>query len=191
MSTTPMSPGKSNPANVFATPLHVVVSIIAVSAAASAFLLWLVRYHQPSDAAQAHFLFLPALNAGLNALCTIALLVGFRHIWRGHIVKHRNAMFAAFFFSSLFLVSYIANHALHGEMHFHGTGTVRWIFLYLLLLPHILLAVVALPMILITFFFSLSGRIPWHRRIAKYTFPVWLYVSATGVIVYAMLAVYK
>jgi putative membrane protein len=191
MSTTPIRSGKSNPASVFATPLHVVVTIIGVSAVASAFLFWLVYKHQPSDAAQTHFLFLPALNAGLNALCTIALLIGFRHIWQGRILKHRNAMFAAFFFSSLFLVSYIANHALHGESHFHGTGTIHWIFIYILLIPHITLAVLALPMILITFFFSLSGRIPWHRRIAKYTFPVWLYVSATGVIVYALLAVYK
>jgi putative membrane protein len=190
MSTTLQS-SKNGPAGVFKTPLHVVVTIIGVSAAASMFLFWLVYKHQPTDAAQTKFLFLPALNAGLNLLCTIALLIGFRHIWRGEIVKHRNAMFAAFFFSSLFLVSYIANHALHGEMHFKGTGVVRFVFDYVLLLPHILLAVVALPMILITFFFSLSGRIPWHRRIAKYTFPVWLYVSATGVIVYAMLAVYK
>ena len=191
MPTTSIDTSKNAPPGFFRTPLHVVVTIIGVSAAASAFLFWLVYKHQPTDEAQTQFLFLPALNAGLNLLCTIALLVGFRHIWQGRIIKHRNAMFAAFFFSSLFLVSYIANHALHGEMHFRGTGVVRIVFLYVLLLPHILLAVVALPLILITFFFSLSGRIPWHRRIARYTFPIWLYVSATGVIVYAMLAVYK
>jgi putative membrane protein len=186
-----MTVTKANPAGAFRTPLNVIVTIIGISVAASLFLCWLVYYHQPTDAQQTHFLFLPALNAGLNLLCTIALLVGFNHIWNGRVLKHRNAMFSAFFFSTLFLFSYIANHALHGEMHFKGTGLIRFIFLYVLLLPHILLAVLALPMILITFFFSLSGRIPWHRRIARYTFPIWLYVSVTGVVVYAMLAIYK
>jgi putative membrane protein len=186
-----MAPTRPTPIAVFRTPLNVVVTIIGISCCASAFLWWLVYHHQPTDAQQTHFLFLPALNAGLNLLCTIALLIGFRQIWLGRIVKHRNAMFAAFLFSSLFLVSYIANHALHGEMRFKGTGLVHFVFDYILLLPHILLAIIALPMILITFFFSLSGRIAWHRRIARYTFPIWLYVSASGVIVYAMLAVYK
>lgn len=181
-----------NPAATLSTPLNVIATIIGISLAASAFLCWLVYYHQPSDAAQTHLLFLPALNAGLNLLCTIALIVGFRHIWNGRIIQHRNAMFTAFLFSTLFLVSYITNHALHGDARFPTTHPVaRFIYLWILLTPHILVSMVALPMILITFFFSLSGRIPWHRRIAKYTFPLWLYVSVTGVIVYGMLAVYR
>jgi len=183
---------KKNPIDAFRTPLNVIVTIIGISAAASAFLFWLVYYHQPSDAAQTHLLFLPALNAGLNLLCTIALLVGFRHIWNGRVVQHRNAMFTAFLFSTLFLVSYITNHAMHGDAKFPtGHPAARFIYLWILLVPHILASMVALPMILITFFFSLTGRIPWHRRIAKYTFPLWLYVSASGVIVYGMLAVYR
>ena len=88
-----------------------VTTIIGISAAASAFLIWLVFKHNPSDPTNSHLLFLPALNAMLNAACTVALLVGFRHIWHGRVVQHRNAMFTAFVFSSLFLVSYIANHA--------------------------------------------------------------------------------
>jgi putative membrane protein len=101
-------------------------------------------------------------------------------------------MFTAFIFSSLFLVSYITNHALHGDAKFPTTHpTARFIYLWILLTPHILASMVALPLILITFFFSLTGRIPWHRRIARYTFPLWLYVSVSGVIVYGMLAVYR
>ena len=183
---------KKNPIDVFRTPLNVIATIIGISASASAFLFWLVYYHQPSDAAQTHLLFLPALNAGLNLLCTIALLIGFRHIWNGRVVQHRNAMFTAFLFSTLFLVSYITNHAMHGDAKFPmGHPVARFIYLWILLVPHILASMVALPMILITFFFSLTGRIPWHRRIARYTFPLWLYVSVSGVIVYGMLAVYR
>ena len=183
---------RKNPTDAFRTPLNVIVTIIGISAIASAFLFWLVYYHEPSDAAQAHLLFLPALNAGLNLLCTIALLIGFRHIWHGRVLKHRNAMFTAFLFSTLFLVSYITIHAMHGDAKFPmGHPTARFIYLWILLTPHILASMVALPMILITFFFSLTGRIGWHRRIARYTFPLWLYVSVSGVIVYGMLAVYR
>jgi putative membrane protein len=173
------------------TPLSAVAGIIAVSVVASLFLVWLVYYHQPTDASNTHLAFLPALNALLNSLCTIALVIGFRHIRARQIIKHRNAMFAAFFFSSLFLVSYITNHALHGDAHFPGHGPVRFFYLWILLLPHILGSVIALPMILITFFLSLTGRFPLHKRLARYTFPLWLYVSVSGVIVYAMLAAYR
>ena len=103
------------------------------------------------------------------------------------IAAHRAAMITAFAFSSLFLASYITNHALHGDVRFPGHGTVRTIYLTILL-THVLLSVVALPMILITFYFSLSGRFPQHKRIARITFPIWLYVSVTGVVVYAMLS---
>jgi putative membrane protein len=115
---------------------------------------------------------------------------GFRQIRARRIAAHRTAMFVAFAFSSIFLVTYVVNHALHGDMRFHGAGAVRP-FYFGLLISHISLSVVALPMILITFFLSLTGRFPAHRRLARYTFPIWLYVSVTGVVVYAMLAGYR
>ena len=174
------------------TPMYVVAAIIGISAAASGFLVWLVYWHQPADAAGAHLAFLPALNAVLNALCTVALLVGFRYIKRREITRHRAAMFTAFFFSTLFLVSYIANHALHGDARFPlGHPAARFVYLWILLTPHILASMIALPLILITFFLSLTGRFPMHRKFARYTFPLWLYVSVSGVIVYAMLAIYR
>jgi putative membrane protein len=167
-----------------------IVLIVAVSAAAICFLLWLVYQHHPVDAAGTHLPFLPTLNATLNGLCTIALLVGFYFIRLRRIAAHRTAMMTAFIFSSLFLVSYITNHALHGETHFPGSGTVRTVYLSILA-SHIVLSVIALPMVLTTFFFSLSGRIPQHRKIARFTLPIWLYVSGTGVVVHAMLAAWR
>jgi putative membrane protein len=174
------------------TPLSMVAAIITISLAASAFLCWLVYYHQPIDIANTHLAFLPALNAVLNALSAIALVIGFNFIRRRAITAHRNSMFAAFFFSTLFLVSYITNHALHGDAHFPTAyPTARFLYLWVLLTPHILISVLTLPLVLITFFFSLTGRFPLHRRIARYTFPLWLYVSVSGVLVYAMLAFYR
>jgi putative membrane protein len=164
--------------------------IVAVSAAAVCFLLWLLYLHHPLDATAQHFRFLPALNALLNGLCTVALLTGFYFIRRRNIPAHRVSMIIAFVFSSLFLASYITNHALHGETHFPGFGTVRTVYLSILI-SHIGLSVIALPMVLTTFFFSLSGRIRQHRKIARFTLPVWLYVSVTGVVVYAMLAAWR
>jgi len=174
----------------FRTPVSAVAAIIGISAVASLFLAWLVYVHAPIDAAGAHLTFLPALNAVLNTFCTVALLVGYRYIRHGNLLAHRNSMFTAFFFSSLFLVAYITNHALHGDMRFAGQGPIRPVY-FSLLISHIFLSVVALPMILVTFFLSLTGRFPLHRKVARYTFPIWLYVSVTGVVVYAMLASFR
>lgn len=164
-----------------------IMAILAVSTVAVLFLLWLLYVHHAPQQFATRLLFLPALNALLNGLSAIALVIGLVFIRRKQIAQHRASMITAFIFSTLFLVSYITNHALHGDMIFPGHGTVRTIYLTILV-THIFLSVVVLPMILVTFYFSLSGRIPQHRRIARYTFPIWLYVSVTGVVVYAMLA---
>jgi putative membrane protein len=167
-----------------------VALIVAVSAAAVCFLLWLIYFHHPLDGSVSRLRFLPALNSLLNGLCTVALLTGFYFIRRRNIPAHRVSMMTAFVFSSLFLVSYIVNHALHGETHFPGFGTVRTVYLTILI-SHITLSVVALPMVLTTFFLSLSGRFPLHRKLARVTLPIWLYVSVTGVVVHAMLAAWR
>ena len=136
------------------TPPSIVAGIIAVSAVASLFLAWLVYFHAPTDVAGTHLTFLPALNAVLNTCCTLALLAGLRLILKRRVLAHRNAMFTAFLFSTLFLVSYITNHALHGDMRFAGQGHVLRSTYFALLISHIALSVVALPMILVTFFLS-------------------------------------
>ena len=167
-----------------------VTAIVGVSILASAFLFWLLFVHQAVAGFANRLNFLPALNAIFNGLSAIALVIGLRYIRRREIAKHRNAMLMAFLFSSLFLVCYILHHALHGDQHFPGHGTVKVVYLGILI-SHVLLSVIALPLILITFFFSLTGRFPQHKKIAPITFPIWLYVSVTGVVVYAMLAAWS
>ena len=170
-----------------ASPKPFILAILGISLAATLFLLWLIYIHPAADAARVELTFLPALNALFNGLSATALLIGYTFIRVRNIRAHRAAMFTAFAFSSLFLVSYILNHALHGESHYPGHSTIRNVYLAILA-SHVFLSVVALPMVLTTFFLSLSGRIPLHRKLARWTFPIWLYVSVTGVIVYAMLA---
>ena len=167
-----------------------VAIILVISAAATAFLFWLIYFHPAIDVTGRELAFLPALDAVLNALATVALVMGYRYIRARRIKQHRAAMITAFAFSTIFLVCYIGNYALHGESHYPGHSLTRVIYLTILV-SHVLLSMVALPLVLVTFFFSLSGRIPMHRKVARFTFPIWLYVSVTGVIVYAMLAAAK
>ena len=167
-------------------PRPVVGTIIVVSGLAVSFLLWLLYVHHASADFAGRWMFLPALNAVLNGLCAITLCVGLYFIKHRNREAHRTSMLLAFAFSSAFLVSYIVNHALHGDTIFPGHGAVRTLYLSILA-SHIILSIVALPMVLTTFFFSLTGRFAMHRRIARFTFPIWLYVSVTGVIVYLML----
>jgi putative membrane protein len=164
-----------------------VAAILVISAAASLFLFWLIYIH-PAAAAGAQYAFLPAVNAVFNGLAATAILIGYTFIRARKIRQHRASMITAFIFSTLFLVGYIAHHALHGDVRYPVHAAFRTFYLWLLA-SHILLAVVALPLVLVTFFFSLSGRIPLHRKVARWTFPIWLYVSVTGVITYVMLRV--
>jgi putative membrane protein len=162
-----------------------IAAILAISVAASAFLFWLIYIH-PAAASSSEYAFLPALNAIFNGLSAVFLLIGYTFIRARRIAAHRASMITAFAFSSLFLVGYILHHALHGDVRYPLHAAYRAFYLWLLA-SHILLAVVALPLILVTFFFSLSGRFPQHRKVARWTFPLWLYVSVTGVITYVML----
>ncbi len=184
-----MQTAPANPRSSTTTTLPV-AGIIAVSAVATLFLFWLIYVHPAADTTATHYTFLPNLNALLNGLSALALLIGFYFIKHRRIAAHRASMMTAFVFSSLFLISYIANHALHGDQRYPVHNTIYHIYIPLLI-SHIILAIVALPIVLITFYLSLSGRIPAHRRLAKITFPLWLYVSVTGVIVRIMLVAAK
>lgn len=174
-----MTPAQSNSVR------PAIAAILTVSAAATVFLFWLIYIH-PAAASGSQFAFLPALNALLNGLSAVALLIGYTFIKARRIAAHRAAMITAFGFSTLFLASYILHHALHGDVRYPAHAALRSVYLPLLA-SHIILAVVALPLILVTFFFSLSGRILQHRKVARWTFPLWLYVSVTGVITFVML----
>ena len=172
-----------------ATERVAVGGILVASAAAVAFLLWLLYFHRPPQTLARQWIFLPQLNALLNGLSAVALCVGLYFIKRRNWRAHRVSMLSASGFSALFLVSYIVNHALRGDTPFPGVGTVRTVYLSILA-SHVLLSIVALPMVLTTLYFALSGQFKAHRRLARVTFPIWLYVSVTGVVVFVFLKTY-
>jgi uncharacterized membrane protein YozB (DUF420 family) len=129
---------------------------------------------------------LPAVNASLNALSTVLLVTGYLLIRARRFTAHRNVMIAALVSSTLFLVCYLTYHAHIGSKHFPGTGTPRTVYLAILLTHTVLAA--AVPFLAgVTVYRAWRGRFAEHRRLARWTLPIWLYVSVTGVIVYWML----
>jgi uncharacterized membrane protein YozB (DUF420 family) len=128
----------------------------------------------------------PTINAALNFLSAAFLLVAYRAIREMQIEKHRRWMLAAATTSAIFLVSYLAYHARVGSVRFAGTGAARPVY-FTILGTHTILAVAVLPLVLRTLYLGLKRRDDRHRRIARWTFPIWLYVSVTGVVVYVML----
>jgi len=129
---------------------------------------------------------LPALNATLNATSAVLLTTGWILIRRGRIAQHRAVMIAAVCTSILFLISYLVYHAQVGSVRFTKQGPIRAVY-FTILLTHTVLAVAIVPMVLVTLTRGLRARYERHRRIARWTMPIWLYVSVTGVIVYLML----
>jgi putative membrane protein len=129
---------------------------------------------------------LPHLNAGLNAASLALLLVGFYFIRRGNVRAHRAAMVAALSVSGLFLVSYVVYHYNYGSVRFTGQGLVRPVYFFILI-THIILAAAIVPLVLLTVARAARGDFARHRRIARWTYPLWVYVSVTGVLVYLML----
>jgi uncharacterized membrane protein YozB (DUF420 family) len=128
---------------------------------------------------------LPALNASLNALSTIFLVVGWRFIRRGEMRRHRLCMIAALVTSALFLTSYLVYHANVGSVPFPGQGAIRYVY-FAILITHVILAALILPLALVTLSRALAKRFDRHRKIARITLPIWLYVSVTGVVIYVM-----
>jgi putative membrane protein len=129
---------------------------------------------------------LPTVNALLNSLSMVLLTCGYLFIRRRRIVAHVVCMFAALVVSSLFLVSYVVYHFHKGSTSFTGEGWIRPVY-FAILVPHIILAAAVLPLALITVYLAVRGRWSAHVRLARWTFPIWLYVSVTGVVIYLML----
>ena len=129
---------------------------------------------------------LPAVNASLNALSGVLLLCGYTLIRLRRIELHRRFMIAAFAASSLFLICYVVYHAQVGSVRFTRQGFVRPLY-FTILITHVALAFTLVPLAIVTLSRGLKARYPQHRRIARWTFPIWLYVSVTGVLVYVLL----
>jgi putative membrane protein len=165
--------------------IYTVIGIL--SAAIIAFLFWLIYFKEGSGTeGQAWVNYLPAVNAFLNTLTSIFLVTGYVFIKNNKRDLHRNTMIIATFTSALFLISYITYHHFVGDTKFVGTGWIRPVY-FAILISHILLSIVQVPLILATLYLAATKKFIKHKKIAKITFPIWLYVSVTGVLIFVML----
>lgn len=157
-----------------------------VSAAALGLLYYILVLHRGSAEVAAELSFMPAVNAGLNATAACFLTAGFIAIRRRAIPIHRACMMAAFAASSLFLVGYLSYHFVHGDTKFVGPGPLRAAYL-VVLASHVLLSMTVLPLALTSFWFALRRGFVTHKKVARWTLPIWLYVSVTGVLIFFLL----
>jgi putative membrane protein len=146
---------------------------------------------------------LPLLNACINGTCTVLLIFSYRAIRKGNIQMHKKLNLTAFVLSALFLISYISAHyfipdTLYGDVNHDGSmspgeksavSAIKPLYL-VILLTHILFAIIVLPLVLLSFYYGLTDQRVKHRRITRFSFPIWLYVTVTGVVVYAMISPY-
>ena len=167
-------------------PRNALGVILGVSVVAILFLVWLIYFKAPATAEVAWVSNLSAVNAALNSLSTVFLLLGFREIKARNFAKHMRFMISAFVTSALFLVSYIVYHHFVGDTPFTGQGFIRPVYFFILI-THIVLSIFVVPLVLSSFLFAFSGKFSTHRKVSKWTFPIWLYVSVTGVMVFFML----
>lgn len=167
---------------------NVFVIIGFLSFSVIAFLIWLIYFKPGADLTGevSWVSSLPALNAFLNTLTSIFLITGLTLIKQNKIDWHKRAMFSATGTSALFLVSYIAYHHFHGDTKFIATGLIRPIY-FGILISHILLSAIQVPLILSTLYLALTKKFVRHKKVARVTFPIWLYVSVTGVLIFIML----
>lgn len=165
----------------------IVIRILAISAAAFAFLLWILYFKgRPAETDADTLSFLPAVNATLNGLAAACITAGVIAIKTGRKRLHMTLMITAVSLSVVFLVSYITYHNLHGDTKFVTEGTIRYVYFFILI-SHIACTVFALPLIMSAVFFAITKRFELHKRVVKYTVPLWLYVSITGVAIYFLL----
>jgi putative membrane protein len=171
------------------SPKKATFIVLAVSLVALLVLVGVIYGHGRAAEVPEWVSWLPALNALLNGTSAVFLVLAYVAIRRRDVVAHSRRMLTSLAASSLFLVSYIVYHSVHGDTLFRGQGVVRTVYFFILI-SHIVLSAVALPLVFLSLFFSLSGRFARHKKIARYTFPVWLYVSVTGVLVFLLLRAY-
>jgi len=164
--------------------------IMLISTAAFGFLVWLIYFKGGSDYSSNLISSLPALNALLNSTSTVLLLFGYQAIRQRDFTRHMKFNLTAFVTSSFFLISYVIYHNFHGSTPFTGQGLIRPVYFFILI-SHIILSALVVPMILTSFYLAFAGKLKLHRRVSKWTFPIWLYVSVTGVMIFFMLRAYS
>ncbi len=185
-----MSPPTANLNNSSGGDRLAYAVIAAVSAIVLVFLVWLI-YWKEAPAEHAHWAsWLPALNCLLNGTTTFLLILGFKAIKEKKVQTHTRFMLAATVTSGLFLVSYILYHHFQGDTKFLATGFVRPVYFFILI-SHIILSIPLVPMVFLTLYHAAKDNREKHRRIARKTFPVWIYVSITGVLIYVFLKLFN
>ncbi|MET0287412.1 MAG: DUF420 domain-containing protein [Polyangiales bacterium] len=180
----------ANPPQQQVSIKRVAVANGVISTLAIAFLVWLVYFHESASVEKSSSILMPALNAAFNSMAAALLAAGLFAIKQGNRALHKRLMLSALAASAAFLINYIIYHYTQGDTKFAGQGAVR-LFYIPLLISHIVLSVVALPMILWTLFLALTERFALHKAWAKWTWGLWMYVSVTGVIVFVMLHVIR
>lgn len=164
--------------------------ILLISAAISLFLIWLIYLRTPSPTQSGWIAILPAANALFNTLCAGCLTAGWLFIRRGNRAMHIRCMLTAVTLSALFLISYVTYHYFHGDTLFTGQGWIRPVYFFILI-SHIILSIIILPLIISTLYYAAKQQFVTHRKIARYTLPLWLYVATTGVAVFFFLQAYS
>lgn len=163
--------------------------ILPLAVGICTFLIWPIYWKAEATTEAEWVALLPAANALFNALCACCLVGGWVNIKHGKRKIHISFMLSAVVFSGLFLVSYVVYHHFHGDTPFPGRGLVRPVYFFILF-SHVMLSVVTLPMVFSTLHYAATRQFQTHRKIARYTLPVWLYVSVTGVMVFLFLRAY-
>ena len=161
----------------------------AVSAAALALLGWLLLIRGGAGGGGLDLHFMPAVNAGLNATSAVLLGCGWVAVKRGNPRVHRCFMVLAVASSALFLVGYVAYHYVHGDTRFGGQGALRTLY-FAILVSHVLLSIAVVPMVLTALYFAWRRQFTRHTRVTRILFPIWLYVSVTGVVIFFFLRGY-
>lgn len=164
--------------------------ILALSILVFIFLIWFIYLKEPAEASGNWVYFLPYLNCTLNFITSIFLVTGYRAIKRGQKELHKKLMYSSLVSSALFLVSYLLYHHFHGDTKFMAEGPIRY-FYFFILISHILLSMVQVPLILTTFFLAYRENFILHKKWARWTFPIWLYVSITGVLIFFLLKIFN
>ncbi len=173
-------------------PMKSAITIISlISASILAFLFWLIYFHEsPNITAGDSLAYIPALNSIFNTISAACVICGLIFIKRGKVTAHITMMVSATIASACFLVGYIIHHYYQGDTKFLAVGAIRTIYLFILF-THIILSIVVVPMVLTTLYCAISKRFAIHKKIARLTWPIWLYVSVTGVLIFGILELFN
>ncbi|CAN5418854.1 hypothetical protein BH23BAC3_BH23BAC3_17620 [soil metagenome] len=163
--------------------------ILLISFAAFLFLIWLIYFKEAAATTASWVNQLPALNALLNSTSTVLIISGFVAIKKQKYIAHMKLMLTAFVTSCLFLISYLIYHNFVGHTTFPGEGWIRPVY-FTILITHIILSAFVVPLVLTSYYFAFAGKFSTHRKVSYWTFPIWLYVSVTGVMIFFILNMY-